>query len=69
LERALYERQRPGTAEELDHNQKQRVIAMVCSSPPEGRARWTVRLVADLDEDYIAKMEDVLETYEQPYDP
>ena len=25
--------------------------------------------VADLDEDYIAKMEDVLETYEQPYDP
>ena len=26
-------------------------------------------VVADLDEDYIAKMEDVLETYEQPYDP
>jgi len=25
--------------------------------------------VADLDEDYIAKMEDVLETYEQAYDP
>jgi hypothetical protein len=25
--------------------------------------------VADLDEDYIARMEDVLETYEQPYDP
>ena len=24
--------------------------------------------VAELDEDYIAKMEDVLETYEQPYD-
>jgi hypothetical protein len=26
-------------------------------------------VVAELDEDYIAKMEDVLETYEQPYDP
>ena len=26
-------------------------------------------VVADLDESYIAKMEDVLETYEQPYDP
>ena len=26
-------------------------------------------VVADLDEDYIAKMEDVLKTYEQPYDP
>ena len=24
---------------------------------------------AELDDDYIAKMEDVLETYEQPYDP
>jgi hypothetical protein len=26
-------------------------------------------VVADLDEDYIAKMEDVLKTYEQAYDP
>jgi hypothetical protein len=26
---------------------KQRLIAMVCSNPPEGRARWTVRLVAE----------------------
>ena len=25
-------------------------------------------VVADLDEDYIAKMEDVLEVYERPYD-
>src|SRR5271156_5295550 len=25
--------------------------------------------VAELNEDYIAKMEDVLETYERPYDP
>ena len=47
LERALYERQRPGAAEVLDDAQKQRLIAMVCSSPPEGRARWTVRLVAE----------------------
>jgi hypothetical protein len=80
---------------------------MMCSNPPEGRARWTVRLVAqeavkrrlvprvgretvrillldhDLkpwrekrcgawpnsNEEYISKMEDVLETYEKPYDP
>ena len=47
LERALYERQRPGAAEVLDQGQKQRLIAMVCSSPPAGRARWTVRLVAE----------------------
>jgi putative transposase len=46
LERALYEKQRPGAAELLEHGQKQRIIAMVCSDPPEGCARWTVRLVA-----------------------
>lgn len=47
LDRALYERQLPGAAEVLDDRQKQRLIAMVCSSPPNGRARWTVRLVAE----------------------
>ncbi len=47
LERALYEKPRPGAAEVLDDGQKQRVIAMVCSDPPAGCARWTVRLVAE----------------------
>ena len=47
LDGALYEKQRPGAAEVLDPNQKQRIIAMVCSDPPQGRARWTVRLVAE----------------------
>ena len=46
LDRALYEKQRPGAKQILDDSQKQRIIAMVCSKPPEGRARWTVRLVA-----------------------
>jgi transposase len=46
LEPALYDKQRPGAAAVLDDSQKQRIIAMVCSDPPEGRARWTVRLVA-----------------------
>jgi len=46
LESALYEKQRPGATAVLDASQKQRIIAMVCSDPPEGRARWTVRLVA-----------------------
>src|SRR6266496_3406243 len=106
LERALYEKQRPGAAALLEDSQRQRIIAMVCSDPPEGCARWTVRLVAEeavkrrlvprvgretirvlllhhdlkpwreknvvrgrtLD-NYIANMEDVLETYEQSYDP
>jgi putative transposase len=47
LERALYEKQRPGAAALLEDSQKQRIIAMVCSDPPEGLARWTVRLVAE----------------------
>ena len=47
LEPALYEKQRPGAAAVLEDSQKQRIIAMVCSDPPEGRARWTVRLVAE----------------------
>src|ERR1044071_1005385 len=47
LDGALYEKQRPGAAEVLDTNQKQRIIAMVCAEPPEGQARWTVRLVAE----------------------
>ena len=47
LESALYERQRPGATAVLDASQKQRIIAMVCSTPPAGRARWTVRLVAE----------------------
>ena len=47
LDGALYEKQRPGAAEVLDSNQKQRIIAMVCSDPPAGQARWTVRLVAE----------------------
>jgi putative transposase len=46
LESALYEKQRPGAMSVLDAGQRQRIIAMVCSDPPEGRARWTVRLVA-----------------------
>jgi transposase len=46
LERALYDKQRPGASSLLDAQQRQRIIAMVCSDPPKGRARWTVRLVA-----------------------
>jgi len=47
LESALYERQGRGAEPLLEESQKQRIIAMVCSQPPEGYARWTVRLVAE----------------------
>jgi putative transposase len=47
LESALYERQGRGSKELLGASEKQRVIAMVCSQPPEGQARWTVRLIVE----------------------
>lgn len=46
LERALYEKQRPGARPVLEAGVRQRIIAMVCADPPEGQARWTVRLIA-----------------------
>ena len=47
LEQALYDKPRPGAATLLEEGQRQRIIAMVCSAPPDGYARWTVRLVAE----------------------
>jgi transposase len=47
LERALYERPRPGKAAVLDAQHRQRIVALVCGPPPEGRARWTVRLLTE----------------------
>jgi putative transposase len=47
LERALYERARPGKATVLDAQHRQRIVALVCGPPPEGRARWTVRLLTE----------------------
>jgi hypothetical protein len=47
LGRALYEKERPGAAPVLEDSQRQRIIAMVCSDPPEGYARWTVRLITE----------------------
>jgi putative transposase len=47
LEGALYERQGRGAEPLLDPSHKQRIVAMVCSQPPGGYSRWTVRLVAE----------------------
>ncbi len=46
LQRALFDKPRPGAAELLTPADKQRIVAMVCAGPPDGRARWTVRLIA-----------------------
>jgi hypothetical protein len=31
----------------LDGEQEARLLALACSEPPEGRARWSLRLLAD----------------------
>lgn len=46
LDEALYEKPRLGAAPKFDDKQQAHLIALACSDPPEGRARWTVRLLA-----------------------
>ena len=46
LSAGIYEKPRPGAERRLDDAEEQRIIAMVCADPPEGMARWTVRLIA-----------------------
>jgi putative transposase len=43
----LKERPRRGQARKLTGKQEAHIIAVACSAPPGGRARWTLRLLAD----------------------
>lgn len=47
LARALTEAPRPGAKRKLDGKQEAFLIATACSTPPEGRVRWTMQLLAD----------------------
>lgn len=49
LEAALGRKQqdRPSREPILDGKAEARLIALACSAPPQGRARWTLRLLAD----------------------
>lgn len=47
LESALNERPRSGTPAIFTGRDKARITALACSTPPEGRSRWTLRLLAD----------------------
>lgn len=46
LEQALKEQPRPGQRRKLSGKQEAHVIAVACSTPPEGHGRWTLRLLA-----------------------
>ena len=47
LEAALSEDPRPGGKRKLTGSEEALLIATVCSTPPSGRARWTLALLAD----------------------
>jgi transposase len=47
LDAALSERPRSGGQRKLDRKQEAFLIALACRTPPEGRQRWTMQLLAD----------------------
>jgi transposase len=106
LERALSEEPRPGAERKLSGKEEALLVATACARPPEGRARWTLELLAgaivkltdhkslshetvrrrlaendlkpwrkdmwcipQVDGEYVARMEDVLDLYAEAPDP
>ena len=47
FERALYDDDRSGRPIDIDDRVRSRIVAMVCSSPPEGTYRWTLDLIVE----------------------
>ena len=43
LDYALYDAARPGQPAKYGTDQEAEVVALACSQPPEGEARWTIR--------------------------
>jgi transposase len=47
LQLALFDQPRSGRPIEISGKQRAKITALACSTPPSGRARWTLRLLAD----------------------
>jgi len=47
LRAALYDKERPGAVPKVDGAVEAQLTMLACSAPPEGRARWTLRLLAE----------------------
>ena len=106
LETALREEPRAGASRKLSGKEEALLVATACSKPPQGRARWTLELLAgelirltehdnisretvrrrlaenhlkpwrkdmwcipQVDGEYVARMEDVLDLYAEAPDP
>jgi transposase len=46
LQAALSEKPRPGAVPKVTGEVEAQLVLLACSDPPEGRARWTLRLLA-----------------------
>lgn len=44
---ALFDQPRSGRPIRIDGAQRAKITALACSAPPEGHARWSLRLLAD----------------------
>lgn len=47
LDVALYDRPRPGAKPKITGEVEAQLTVLACSQPPEGKARWTLQLLAD----------------------
>ena len=47
FQRALNDLPRPGHRRKLEGKQEAHLVAVACSTPPEGHTRWTLSLLAD----------------------
>jgi len=47
VDRALYDAPRSGAPATFTPRQQQQVVALACTDPPEGRARWTLQLLCE----------------------
>lgn len=45
LQAALEDKPHPATGSELNEKQEARIMALACSEPPAGQARWTLELL------------------------
>ncbi|MBP6219330.1 MAG: helix-turn-helix domain-containing protein [Oligoflexales bacterium] len=47
MESALHDDERCGRPVDIDDRDRSRIVAMVCSQPPEGHYRWTLDLIVE----------------------
>jgi putative transposase len=45
--RSIQDKPRSGRPIEIDGGQRAKITALACSKPPEGYAKWSLRLIAD----------------------